>query len=465
MTDQTKSMLVIDDEDSICLAFERFFKARDWNTSSSASAGEGLSDYDELRPDVVFLDVRLPDRSGLDLLDDLSERGAAVVIITACGDLDTVVRALRGKACDYLTKPIDLDKAFALAKRISETKNRGTEKQAPLPSGGEILLGNSPAMQEAYKLIARAAGTRSPVLVQGETGTGKELAALAIHRFGSRRNGPFLAINCGAIPEQLIESEMFGHVKGAFTGADCDRAGKFESTDGGTLLLDEIGELPMSVQVKLLRVLDSGTIERVGSSKTIRPDVRIIAATNKLLEEQVQFGKFRQDLFYRLAVLQISMPPLRDRGQDIPLLAKHFLRQFALNSNDRQKTLASDARDVLMRYAWPGNVRELKNAIDHAVTVAPDRTIRQCDLPQSVRKCASTVSQGDGSLEKAVTDYASTLTDGEPERYRRTIGRAERALIVQAMKLHNGNQSGAADYLGLHRNTLRKKLRELQIQQ
>jgi len=463
MTDRARSMLVVDDEDSICLAFERFFQSRGWKVRSAASAVEGLSAYDGLRPDIVFLDVRLPDRSGLDLLADLAERGAVVVVITAYGGLDTAVRALHGKAYDYLVKPIDLDKALSLADRALETHASRSEADGLARTGRELLVGKAPAMQETYKLIAKVARDRSPVLIQGETGTGKELAAVAIHRFSARRDGPLLAINCGAIPLRLIEGELFGHVRGAFTGADADRVGKFESAEGGSLLLDEIGELPLSVQVKLLRVLDSGTIERVGSSQSIRLDVRLLAATNKDLEGEVEAGRFRRDLYYRLAVLRISMPPLRQRKEDIPLLAEHFMRQMAAGSGHPPRVLGADAREALLRYDWPGNVRELRNALNYALAVAPDRAIRPADLPQPVVHREAGEADGGRRLHEAALRYAAALPDEQTRRYRRTVEQVERALIVDAMRRYGGNQSEAAGHLGLHRNTLRKKLREFRI--
>jgi two-component system nitrogen regulation response regulator GlnG len=454
-------MLVIDDEDAICLAFERFFQRRGWSVRTAAAAAEGRRAYEQAPPDIVFLDVRLPDRSGLELLEDLAGRGAAVVVITAYGGLETVVRALKGKAYDYLAKPIDLDKALSLANRVlAERVHEAPAESAA--AGRGLLVGTSPAMQEAYKLIARAAGTTSPVLIQGETGTGKELAAVAIYQFSPRSNGPFVAINCGAIPEHLIESELFGHVRGAFTGADADRAGRFEAADGGSLLLDEIGDLPLPVQVKLLRVLDGGTIERVGSSKPVGLDVRIIAAANRELGNEVRSGRFRRDLYYRLAVLRITMPTLRDRREDIPVLAEHFLRRLTPPAADPPPSLGADAVEAMLRHDWPGNVRELKNAVDHALAVAPDRTIRAGDLPESVR-AGGAAPPGEDRLHDAVIRYATRLPDDEAQRHHRTLAEVERAMIRHAMKRHHGNQSEAAAYLGLHRNTLRNKLRELHI--
>ncbi|HOF17485.1 MAG TPA: sigma-54 dependent transcriptional regulator, partial [Phycisphaerae bacterium] len=310
--------------------------------------------------------------------------------------------------------------------------------------------------------IGRATASGSPVLIQGETGTGKELVARAIHQFSPRRDGPFVAINCGAIPETLIESELFGHVRGAFTGAEADRAGKFESADGGCLLLDEIGELPLDVQVKLLRVLDTGVVERVGASRPVRLDVRILAATNKNLADEVRQGRFRQDLYYRLAVLPISLPALRERKGDIALLAEHFLQATAAGSAPTA-SLSPGALEALGNHPWPGNVRELKNAIEHAAALAPGRAIREEDLPESVRHGGTGHAPDEAALHRVVVDYATALP-AEAGRCSRTLEQAERALIAYAMKRHGGNQSEAAAYLGLHRNTLRNKLRHLKIE-
>ncbi|MBS3821429.1 MAG: sigma-54-dependent Fis family transcriptional regulator [Phycisphaerae bacterium] len=457
-----KTLLVIDDEDAICLAFERFFGARGWSVRTAATGADGLAACRNERPAVTFLDIRLPDRSGLDLLDELSEHRRTVIVITAYGGLDTVVRALQGKAYDYLAKPIDLDKAITLAERaLAEGRRGGQVDMTPAATQGP-LVGRSPAMQEVYKRIARAVATNSAVLITGETGTGKELAAAAIHQFSPRRDQPFVAINCGAIPEHLIESELFGHTRGAFTGAHDNRAGKFAQAQGGCLLLDEIADLSPALQVKLLRVLDSGVVEPVGAATGQRLDVRILAATNKNLPAEVEAGRFRRDLYYRLAVLHINLPPLRQRPDDIPLLARHFIRQLAPEAPDRPHLIEDETIRLLTEYNWPGNVRELRNAIDHALLVAPDRTIKAGDLPETIRLGPHPGGNA-AALQAATIDYAAALPGEAPQRHQQTVTEVERSLIRDAMRRFDGNQSEAARYLGLHRNTLRKKLRDLRI--
>ena len=448
----SQSILVIDDEDSICLAFEQFFSRRQWKVYLAATAAGGLALCKQAAPDVVFLDVRLPDRSGLDLLPDLRALNASVVVITAYGGLQSVVRAIQGKAFDFLVKPLDLDKAYALAERI--LRNRRQPAAEPAATDDRDLVGDSDAMREVYKLIARAAAADSPVLIQGDTGTGKELVARAIHRYSPQANGPFVAVNCGAIPESLVESELFGHVRGAFTGAEGDRQGRFVSADGGTLLLDEIGELPAATQVKLLRVLEDGLVEPVGSSRSVRVNVRILASTNRNLTDEMDKGRFRRDLYYRLAVLHICLPPLRDRRDDIVSLTNYFLGKA---SPTAAAAMDPSARDALFRHDWPGNVRELKNALEHALAIAPDRAIVAEDLPPSVTHRPGDQPPDPNPLQFHAVQFASQLPDAE-RRFHRTVEEVEAALIRDALQKFQNNQVQAAEYLGIHRNTIRQKM-------
>jgi len=463
-----KSILVIDDEESICTAFEKFFGRRGWDVRLAASGLDGLAAYRTRRANVVFLDVRLPDGNGLDVLDELRtlDPDARIVMITAYGGMETVLRSIEGKAFDYLAKPLDLDAAEELAVRAIEstgTAGSSIAAQAWPAQGAEgPIIGSSPAMQEVYKQVARIAQVDSAVLILGQTGTGKELIARAIHQHGPRRSQPFVAVNCGAIPESLVESELFGHVKGAFTGAETNRTGRFEAADGGVLFLDEVGELPPAMQVKLLRVLDSQVIERVGSVESVTLDVRILAATNRDLADDVRTGRFRSDLYYRLAVMQVQLPALVDRRQDIIPLAEHFLADFA-RTTDASPAIDPSAEEALQEYHWPGNVRELKNAVEHAAAVSPGEHISPQDLPASIRR-NSTQSSEDGRLDTIAAKLVSAV-EGDKDLHRRSIEPVERAVIRRALQQCGGNQSEAAKLLGLHRNTLRKKLRELKLDQ
>jgi two-component system nitrogen regulation response regulator GlnG len=463
-----KSILVIDDEESICLAFRRFFERRSWTVYLAPSCAKGLAAFEQFRPDVVFLDVRLPDGSGLDVLEKLraADPQARVVVITAYGSLDVVVRAVRGKAFEYLVKPLDLDKASEIADRALESsstaKLQGQQAHlapAPPADGRTVIIGVSPAMQDVYKHIALIADSDAGVLILGETGTGKDLVAKAIHEHSKRKDKAFIAVNCGALPENLVEGELFGHTRGAFTGADSDQPGRFERADGGTFFLDEIGELPPAAQVKLLRVLDTQTVERLGSTKPIHLDVRIIAATNRELAEDVKAGRFRADLYYRLAVVQIKLPPLSQRSQDIGPLARYFLEAMT-PAGSPVALLSAEAAKALQEYSWPGNVRELRNAIEHAAAVAAGGTIRCDHLPESLCHGGQT-GRGQSS---ALADYIVSLAGQTSDLYQKAIEPVERAIIQHALERCGGNQSQAADMLGLHRNTLRNKLRELKLE-
>jgi DNA-binding NtrC family response regulator len=451
-------ILVIDDEQSICYAFERFFSARGWSVRTASSGEAGMAAYRRQRPDVTFLDVRLPDASGLDILARLraQDPDARVIVITAYGSLETVMQAVKTGSFDYLVKPLDLDRAAELAERAL----REPEPAGPGESPGEDaphtrIVGSSRAMQEVYKRIGLVAASEAGVLITGATGTGKELVARAIHEHSPRQEGAFVAVNCGAIPETLVESELFGHVKGAFTGASADRAGRFESADGGTLLLDEVGELPPDAQVKLLRVLDSQVIERVGSTTPIRLDVRILAATNRDLSAEVQQGRFREDLYYRLAVMHIRLPSLRERREDVVPLAEHFLRELA--GTGAPATLSPEASRALQDADWPGNVRQLRNAIHHAAVVSAGGRILPEHLPDAVLAGGAVGETPEALMERIIRSAAG----GGEGLHETVITPMEKALIRHALRETGGHQGRAADLLGLHRNTLRKKIRRL----
>ncbi len=459
-------ILVIDDEESICFAFEQYFSRRGMRVESAATGKRGLELCRKLAPEVVFLDVCLPDRDGLELLGELKDAcpEAQVIVITAFGSLETVTRAIAGKAFDYLVKPLDLERAgevaeLALASRRAASAPAAAEDKADAASAE--LVGRSASMQEVYKQIGLVAGTPSTVLLEGETGTGKELVARAIHEHSPRRRRPFVAVNCGALPEALVESELFGHVKGTFTGAVADKPGRFEAADGGTLFLDEIGELPLPAQVKLLRFLDSRTIERLGSVTPLTLDVRIIAATNRDLRREVEAGRFRADLFYRLGVIQIRLPPLRERPGDVLLLARAFLSRLTPPERTPPQLDAAAGR-LLEQYGWPGNVRELRNAVEHALVVSGGGPVMPAHLPGTVRAPAAPGTGARGDVSPWDSMVAAAFAEAaEGNVYNTAMEELERRLIRAALERFGGNQSAAGDWLGVHRNTMRRKIKEL----
>jgi DNA-binding NtrC family response regulator len=479
VANDARHILVIDDEEAICFAFARYFERREFAVTVAATGAEGERRFAEARPDIVFLDVRLPDANGLDVLERLRkiDARACVVVITAYGTLETVTRAIRGKAFDYLVKPLDLDRAGqivaeALASRAAADARQAASRASPTEPAGQgdkpagpaahaakpdgLLVGSSQAMQEVYKQIGKVAQVDAAVLILGGTGTGKELVARAIHEHSLRRGRPFVPVNCGALPENLVESELFGYVKGAFSGADGDKPGRFEAADGGTLFLDEVADLPLAAQVKLLRFLDSQTVERLGSIRSISLDVRVLAATNRDVRKAIEAGCFREDLFYRLAVVQIELPPLASRREDIVELAEHFLAQRA---GDRMH-LSAAAAEVLQGHHWPGNVRELRNAMEHAAVICGGDVILPRHLPAAVRAAAGGAGQDASRVNQAAEAYLDLLPAGAGQ-FDRAVEPLEQALIRRALDQTHGNQSAAADLLGLHRNTLRNKLRQL----
>lgn len=461
-------ILVIDDEESICFAFKRYFETRHTPVVVANTVREGRRLYFERRPDVVFLDVRLGDGSGLDLLEELrrEDPAACVVMITAYGSLDTVTRAIRNKAFDYLVKPLDLDRAAevfaqALAGRAARQEAHASPGDEADPPGGTAIIGRSAAIQEVFKRIGLVSQSGASVLIHGPTGTGKELVARAIHEHSPREAEPFVTVNCAALPENLVESELFGYARGAFTGADADKPGRFEMAHHGTLFLDEIGELPTAAQVKLLRFLDSQTIERLGSVSPICVDVRILAATNRDLPHEVAAGRFRSDLYYRLAVIQIEVPPLCRRREDIAMLAEHFLAELAPG-----RGISDDAMAILVAGDWPGNVRELRNALEHAAVVSGTGPILPTHLPDAI--VAGGARADAAVLDELVGRYLDQMMPHATAPHRTALLRTavvpiERAVIRRALAETGGKQTAAAQLLGIHRNTLRTKLRELRL--
>mgnify|MGYP002780267238 CR=1 FL=1 len=458
-------LLVVDDEAVIRHSFRKAFASAEVEVLTAGTVAEGRAKIEADGPDVVVLDLQLPDGSGLDLLRWVAETDPRrpVILITARGTADAAIEAMTRGAFDYLLKPLDLDSFTKLVGRAFEAA-RLMQVPAVLPDepAADRIIGRTPAVQEMCKQIGRVAPQDVNVLIRGESGTGKELVARAIYRHSRRANRPFLAINCAALPEALVESELFGHEQGAFTGAVRQRIGKFEQCDGGTLLLDEIGDMPLPVQAKMLRLLQEQQFERVGGNVPIATRVRVLAATNKNLEASIAEGRFRGDLFYRLNVVTVRVPPLRDRREDIPELAHHFLYRFAREFGRDVRSFAPEVLDRFQRAAWPGNVRELQGAIKEALLRATGQTILPEFLPPPVGEPATAPAHPTATAGPSLTDVIGTcLADGTGKVYDRVIAQVERELITQALRATQGHQAQASELLGINRTTLRNKLREL----
>jgi DNA-binding NtrC family response regulator len=465
------TVLLIDDELSILHAFRRAFREPEITLLTAASAAEGLEQIHR-RPDVILLDINLPDLSGLVAFQRIRQLDARipVIFITGHGTTDTAIEAMKLGAYDYLLKPLELPelreklgRAFEISRLMHVPAVLPAE--APAPEQSDVLVGRCPAMQEVYKAIGRVAPQDVIVLLHGESGTGKELVARAIYQHSRRAAGPFLALNCAAISEPLLESELFGHEKGAFTGAERRRIGKFEQCNGGTLFLDEVGDITSLTQTKLLRVLQEQQFERVGGNETIRTDVRLIAATNHDLEELVRSGRFRGDLYYRLGVFTIHLPPLRERGEDTRLLIDHFVKRFSHELGKEVQSVAAEAVGVLCRYSWPGNVRELQSVLKQALLHATGPVLLVDFLPASVRR--EEVNTDASASAAALPDWdrflAERLQAGSTELYAEALGLMERRLLTAVLRHTGGNQVHAARILGITRGSLRNKIRMLGI--
>jgi len=450
-------VLVVDDEESIVWVFRQLIEGMGHGFLCSATAERAIEIARSEQPDLVFMDVKLPGMDGLTALEDVRRvcARAKFVVITAHGSLDTAVRAVRLGAVEYLAKPIDLERARTLVEVTLKgvAVNREVEKLRGASGGLGGIIGKSPVMQDVFQKVAAVAGSDASVLLMGESGTGKELLARAIHYNGTRASGPFEAINCASIPETLLESELYGHERGAFTGAVRQKPGKFEVADGGTVFLDEIGEIALSAQVKLLRFLEVRQFERVGGTEVVAVDVRIVAATNQHLEERVREGRFREDLYFRLNVVKIEVPPLRERREDIPVLVAYLLDLA------RGPGITSEALDLLKNYAWPGNVRELKNAIERGVVLARGGPIRPEHLPETV---VSPRPPGESDVEARVRELVEKLVGGGTpgQLFRQVEARWEKALLRRVLETTGGNQVKASELLGINRMTLRKKIEQ-----
>jgi DNA-binding NtrC family response regulator len=452
-------VLVVDDEPALRRSLARILVARGFRVGT-AEEGHGALEYMERhRPDVALVDLMMPGLTGLEVLSQTKERrlDTEVIMMTAFADVDSAVAAVKAGAYDFLTKPFASNDAVALAvskaaerRRLLERTTRLERELLSRERFGE-LVGTSAKMQAVYRLIEGVASATSNILVLGESGTGKELVARAIHQYSSRAAAPFVPVNCAAIPKDLVESELFGHVRGAFTGAQSSRAGLFESADGGTIFLDEIGDLPLAAQVKLLRTLQEGEVKRVGSDETRVVDVRVVAATNVDLKAKADRGEFRQDLYYRLNVIAIHLPPLRERDGDVLLLATHFLAKLAVRMNRPPKSLSEAAEQALLSYPWPGNVRELEHAIEHAFVLSRGESIVPGDLPFYRERGAMVPAEPGGEL--AALPYA--------EAKRKAVQRFDAAYVAAVLARAGGNLSTAARLAGLDRSNFRRIVRKL----
>jgi two-component system nitrogen regulation response regulator GlnG len=454
---------IIDDDRSIRWVFEKALTRENIPFKTFSSAQEALAALSGPPPKVVVSDIRMPGGSGLELLQQIKVRFPAlpVIIMTAYSDLESAVSAFQSGAFEYLPKPFDVDQAVDLIRRAMTEVDQGEEPASAEESAPEIL-GQATSMQEVFRAIGRLTQSQATVLINGESGTGKELVARALHRHSPRGSRPFVAINTAAIPKDLLESELFGHERGAFTGAQTMRRGRFEQAEGGTLFLDEIGDMPSDLQTRLLRVLSDGQFYRVGGHQPIRANVRIIAATHQDLEARVKQGLFREDLFHRLNVIRLRLPSLRERREDVPLLAKHFLAKSARELGVEPKRLTEAALKYLTTLDWPGNVRQLENVCHWVTVMAPGVNVDIADLPPEVRERSSrsTSENWISALERAAE---GALKRGE-RRIMDDMTRAfERALILKALAHTGGRRIEAANLLGLGRNTLTRKIQELGI--
>jgi len=451
-----KRILVVDDDQDSCELLREIFTAQDWGVTTALTPEQALSLAEQNHVDLVVSDVNLEsEQSGLDLLKDLRSR-CPVILVTGFGTLDSAVEAAREGAWDFISKPFKVDEVVAIARRALDQAERRTAEDrqaeqlsAPYERGG--LMGRAPLMIDLYKEIARVSPTRSTVLIVGDSGTGKELVARSIHEHSNRSSGPFVAVNCGALTETLLEAELFGHVRGSFTGAVADRKGLWEEAEGGTLFLDEVGETSAAMQVKLLRALQEGEIRRVGAPRAIKVDARIIAATNRALEHEVKNGNFREDLFYRLSVVTLRVPPLSERRTDIPLLAERFLRGTIEAHGRTQLRLSEEAIKCLVAYNWPGNVRELESAIEYAVLHARGSEIAPEDLPAKLNS---------PHIRAAARSPLSALFGDLP-----SLDELERRYLLHVLEAAGGNRTRAAEILGIDRRTLYRMVERFGIDQ
>ena len=470
-----KNVWIVDDDRSIRWVLEKALQKADIPCKTFSEAESVLQAIKKEQPALILSDIHMPGKSGLEMLSEIKKSypKLPIIIMTAYSDLDSAVASFQGGAFEYLPKPFDIDKAIELVRRATEENEE--EEQTPPEETASEIIGKAPAMQEVFRVIGRLSQSKATVLLTGESGAGKEVVARALHKHSPRANAPFVAINMAAIPKDLMETELFGHEKGAFTGASAIRHGRFEQAEGGTLFLDEIGDMPAELQTRLLRVLSDGYYYRVGGHQSLKANVRIIAATHQNLEAMVRENRFREDLYHRLNVIRLRLPPLRERPEDIPLLVNHFLQKSAENLGVEPKIMSEEAMEFLKRFPFPGNVRQLENLCNWLVVMAPSQHIRVTDLPEETRRGEaekihknSEVSSEEtlgGSWEELLkAEVKEMLKSQSPYLMKQLSDTFESIVIGTALEYTHGRRVDAATRLGIGRNTITRKIAELKLE-
>lgn len=470
-----KNVWIVDDDRSIRWVLEKALQKADIPCKTFSEAESVLQAIKKEQPALILSDIHMPGKSGLEMLAEIKKSypKLPIIIMTAYSDLDSAVASFQGGAFEYLPKPFDIDKAIELVRRATEESEE--EEQTPAEETASEIIGKAPAMQEVFRAIGRLSQSKATVLLTGESGAGKEVVARALHKHSPRSNAPFVAINMAAIPKDLMETELFGHEKGAFTGASAIHHGRFEQAEGGTLFLDEIGDMPAELQTRLLRVLSDGYYYRVGGHQSLKANVRIIAATHQNLEAMVRENRFREDLYHRLNVIRLRLPPLRERPEDIPLLVNHFLQKSAENLGVEPKLMSEEAMEFLKRFPFPGNVRQLENLCNWLVVMAPSQHIRVTDLPEEVRNGeaekvhkngeVSGSTPAGGSWEELLKgEVKEMLKNQSPDLMKQLADTFESIVIGTALEYTHGRRVDAATRLGIGRNTITRKIAELKLE-
>lgn len=470
-----KNVWIVDDDRSIRWVLEKALQKADIPCKTFSEAESVLQALKKEQPALILSDIHMPGKSGLEMLSEIKKvyPKLPIIIMTAYSDLDSAVASFQGGAFEYLPKPFDIDKAIELVRRATEENEE--EEQAPAEETASEIIGKAPAMQEVFRAIGRLSQSKATVLLTGESGAGKEVVARALHKHSPRANAPFVAINMAAIPKDLMETELFGHEKGAFTGASAIRHGRFEQAEGGTLFLDEIGDMPAELQTRLLRVLSDGYYYRVGGHQSLKANVRIIAATHQNLEAMVRENRFREDLYHRLNVIRLRLPPLRERPEDIPLLVNHFLQKSAENLGVEPKIMSEEAMEFLKRFPFPGNVRQLENLCNWLVVMAPSQHIRVTDLPEEIRngeaekvykngEVSDNTSAGGTWEELLKGEVREMLKNQSPDLMKQLADSFESIVIGTALEYTHGRRVDAATRLGIGRNTITRKISELKLE-